>query len=98
MRGFCYKSHSEFQLSTHCYFKGEQGSSVSAVSGYGLDGEGQVRSPAEAKNFPSNLCVQTGSGVHPASCKMDTGGHFLGDKARRGVTLATHTIYCRGRE
>jgi hypothetical protein len=26
--------------------------------------EVQVRSPAEAKNFPSSLCVKTGSGAH----------------------------------
>jgi hypothetical protein len=32
--------------------------------------------------FSSNLCVQTGSGVHPASCTMGTGGSFPGGKAR----------------
>jgi hypothetical protein len=32
------------------------------------------QSPAEAKGFPSNLCVQTGSGALPASCTMGTGG------------------------
>jgi hypothetical protein len=42
----------------------------------------EVRYPEEAKDFSSNLCVQTGSGVHPASCKMGTGGHFPGAKAR----------------
>jgi len=29
-------------------------------------------------------CVQTGSGVHPASCTMGTGDPFPGDKARPG--------------
>jgi hypothetical protein len=44
----------------------------------------EVRSPAGAKDFSSILCVQTGSGVHPASCTMGTGGPFLGAKARPG--------------
>jgi hypothetical protein len=30
------------------------------------------------------LSVQTGSGAHPASCTMGTGGPFLGGKARPG--------------
>jgi hypothetical protein len=64
---------------------GEPGSSVSIVSGYGLDDWTiDVRFPAEAKDFSSNLCVQTGSGAHPVSCTMGTGGHFLGGKARPG--------------
>jgi hypothetical protein len=59
----------------------EPGSSGSIVSGYGLD---EVRSPAGAKDFSSNLCVQTCSGAHPASCTMGTGGPFPGGKARPG--------------
>jgi hypothetical protein len=43
-----------------------------------------VRSPAGAKDFSSSLCVQTGSGAHPASCTMSTGGPFPGGKARPG--------------
>jgi hypothetical protein len=35
------------------------------------------------KDFSSSLCVQTGSGAHPASCTMDTGGYFLGVKPGR---------------
>jgi hypothetical protein len=55
------------------------------VSDYGLDDRAiGVRSPAGAKNFSSNLRVQTGSGVHPASCPMGTGGPFPGGKARPG--------------
>jgi hypothetical protein len=42
----------------------------------------EVRFPAKAKDFSSNLCVQTGSGVHPASCKIGTGGPFSEAKAR----------------
>jgi hypothetical protein len=33
-------------------------------------------------NTVSSLCVQTGSGAHPASCTMGTGGPFPGGKAR----------------
>jgi hypothetical protein len=69
----------------HYLWLGEPGSSVSIVSGYGLDDRTiEVRSPAEAKDFPSSLCVQTGSGAHPASCTMGTGGPFPGAKARPG--------------
>jgi hypothetical protein len=55
----------------------EPGSSVGIVSGHGLDDRTiEVRSPAEAKDFSSSLCVQTGSGAHPASCAMGTGESF----------------------
>jgi hypothetical protein len=36
------------------------------------------------KDFPSSLCVQTGSGAHQASCPVGTGGPFRGAKARPG--------------
>jgi hypothetical protein len=62
-----------------------RGSSVSIVSDCGLDDLAiGVWSPAGAKDFSSNLCVQTGSGAHPASCTMGTGGPFPGGKARPG--------------
>jgi hypothetical protein len=55
------------------------------VSDYGLDDRAiVVRSPAEAKDFSSNLCVQIGSGAHPASCTMGTGDSFPGGKAWQG--------------
>jgi hypothetical protein len=55
------------------------------VSKYGLEDRAiGVRSPAGAKDFSFMLCVQTGSGAHPASCPMGTGGPFPGDKARPG--------------
>jgi hypothetical protein len=61
------------------------GSSVSIVAGYGLDVRAiGVWSPAGAKDFSSNLCVQTGSGAHPDSCKMGTGGLFPRGKAQPG--------------
>jgi hypothetical protein len=68
-----------------------RGSSVSIVSYYGLDDRAiEVRFPAGAKEFSSILCVQTGSGAHPASCTVGTGAPFLGAKRGRGVTLTTH--------
>jgi hypothetical protein len=63
----------------------QTGSSGSIVSDYGLNDRAiQVRSPAEAKDFSSSLCAQTGSGFHPASCQMGTGGPFRAGKARPG--------------
>jgi hypothetical protein len=44
-----------------------------------------VRSPAGAKDSSFSLCVQTGSGVHPVSYAMHTGGSFP-----RDVTLTIH--------
>jgi hypothetical protein len=67
------------------YAKGSRGSSVSIVSGYGLDDRMiEVRSSAGAKDFSSSLCVQTGSGAHPASCTLGTGDPVPGGKARPG--------------
>jgi hypothetical protein len=60
-------------------------SSGSIVSDYGLDDRAiGVRSPAGAKDSSSILFVQTGSGAHPASCTMGTGGPFPSGKARPG--------------
>jgi hypothetical protein len=70
---------------------GVPGSLVNIVSGYGLDDRAiEVRSPARAKDFSSSLCVQTGSGVHPASCPMGTGVLSPRVKHGRAVTLTTH--------
>jgi hypothetical protein len=84
----------------HVYFPfvhllDEPGSSVSIVSGYGLDDRTiEVQSPAGAKDFSSNLCVQTGSGAHPAFCTMFTGGPFPGAKVRpgRNADLSPHLV------
>jgi hypothetical protein len=63
----------------------EPGSSVSTVSVYGPDDRAiDLRSPAEAKDFSHSLYVQTGSGAHPASCTISTGGLFPGGKGRPG--------------
>jgi hypothetical protein len=75
---FCYLPGKESLSLSTLVFK-EPGSSVSIVSGYGLDGRSiGVRSSAGAKDFFSSLCVQTGSGAHPASCPMGTGGFYRG--------------------
>jgi hypothetical protein len=76
----------EFQLiGTTLLYSGSRVSSGSIVSDCGLDDRAiRVRSPAGAEDFSSNLCVQTGSGVHRASCTMGTGGPFPGGKARPG--------------
>jgi hypothetical protein len=61
------------------------GTSVSIVSGYGLDDRAiEVQYLAGAEDFSSNVCVQTSSGAHPASCTMGTGGPFHEGKARPG--------------
>jgi hypothetical protein len=60
-------------------------SSGSIVSDYGLNDRAiGVRSPAGAKDFSSIFCVQTGSGAHPVSCPMGTGGPIPRGKARPG--------------
>jgi hypothetical protein len=52
-------------------------SSISIVLGYRLDNQAvEVRSPIEARDFSSNLCVHIGSGARPASCTLRTGGPF----------------------
>jgi hypothetical protein len=69
-------------------------SSGSIVSDYGLEDRAiGVSSPAGAKDFSSNLCVQTGSGAHSVSSTMGTGGLFPGDKARLGRD-ADHSPPC----
>jgi hypothetical protein len=69
----------------------EPGSSVSMVSGYGLDGQAiEVRSPAEAKGFSSSLCFQTGCGAHQSLVQWVLWVLFQWLKRSRGVTLTTH--------
>jgi hypothetical protein len=61
-----------------------RGISDSTVSDSGLVDRIGVRSAAEADNFSSNICVQTGSGAHTSSSTMGTWGPFTGGKARPG--------------
>jgi hypothetical protein len=44
----------------------------------------EVRSLAEARDFSFNLCVQTGSGGHPATCPLGSGGPLPGGVAWPG--------------
>jgi hypothetical protein len=57
-----------------------------------------VQSPAEAKDFSSILCVQTGSGVHAASCTMGTGSPIPGGKALplRDADHSSHLVPSSG--
>jgi hypothetical protein len=52
------------------------------MSDYGLDDRGSI--PDRGRGFSSSLCVQTGSGAHPASYLMGTGGPFPWGEARPG--------------
>jgi hypothetical protein len=49
-----------------------------------MDWAAGVRSPTEAEDFSSSLCIQTGSEAHPASYTVGTGGSFPGGKAQPG--------------
>jgi hypothetical protein len=52
------------------------------VSDYGFDDRAiVVQSPAGAKDFSSSLCVQTGSGAHPAPVQWVPGVLSLGVKS-----------------
>jgi hypothetical protein len=54
------------------------------VSDHGLDDRAiEVRSPTGA-DFSSSPCVQTGSGAHPVSYPVGTGGSFPGGKEQPG--------------
>jgi hypothetical protein len=65
------------------------------MSDYGLgDRAIGVGYTVEAKDFSSSLCVQTGSGTHPASCTVGTRGPFSRAKARPGrdVDHSSHIV------
>jgi hypothetical protein len=59
-----------------------RGGSGSITSDYGLDYRGSI--PDRGRGFFSSPCVQTGSGAHPTSYPMVTGGPFPGGKLRPG--------------
>jgi hypothetical protein len=66
-------------------FDSEPGSSVSIVLATGWTTGRSSFDPRQwRKNFYSNLCVQTGSGAHPASCRMGTRVPSPWAKARPG--------------
>jgi hypothetical protein len=63
----------------------ELGSSVSIVSGYSWTiGRSRFDPQKRRKDFSSSFCVHIGSGSHPSSCTMGTGGPFPGDKGQPG--------------
>jgi hypothetical protein len=70
----------EIIIKLYWIINGSRGSSGSIVADYGLDDRGSI----QTEDFSSSLCVQTGSGAHPASYAMGTGGPFPGGKARPG--------------
>jgi hypothetical protein len=57
----------------------DQSSRITRLDDRAID----VRSPVEERDFSSNLCVQTGSEVHPASCPMVPGILSQGQSAAR---------------
>jgi hypothetical protein len=68
--------------------------SVGIALGYGLGS--RVRFPAGAGNFSLHHRVQNGSGAHPASYPVDTGGSFPEDKAAGAWSWPLTSIKCRG--
>ena len=72
---------------TMAYTISGQGSSVSPVTAYGLDGPGIESRWGARFSAP----VQIDPGAHPASCTMGTGS-FLEVKSGRGVTLTPHPL------
>jgi hypothetical protein len=68
------------------YFTGAGLAQAVLCLDYGLDDRA-----IGAMDFSSSLCVQTGSGAHPASCPMGTGIPFSGGKKARPGHDADHS-------
>jgi hypothetical protein len=87
--GDCYKSFLEINF-LNILILVSRDSSVGIALGYGLDDRGsRVRFPTGAGNFSLHHHVQNGSGAHPASYPMGTGGSSLGVK--RAGSEADHS-------
>jgi hypothetical protein len=72
-------------LNSYVFASGSRGSSGSTVSYYGLEDRAiEVRSPTGAEDFSCSPFVQNGSGAHPASYPVGTGGFSPRGKARPG--------------
>jgi hypothetical protein len=70
----------------------QRDSSVGTVTGYGLNDWGsRVQDPAGAGNFSLHHRVQTGSGAHPISYQMVTGGGGF-PRVKRPGREADHSI------
>jgi hypothetical protein len=61
---------------------GSSGSIVSCLRAGRSGDQGSI--PDRGRVFVFSPCVQTGSGAHPTSYPMGTGGSFPGGKARPG--------------
>jgi hypothetical protein len=68
----------------------EPDSSVSIVTGYGLGNQASI--PDRGGEFFLYLLCQAGSGAHPASCTMDTGGSFPRGKVQLGCDADHSTL------
>jgi hypothetical protein len=78
----------QFSLLIHIW-QGSRGSSVSIVSGYGLDDRGLI--PGRGKGFFSVTSESKPAiGAQPVSCSMFTGVLSPGLNRDRGVTVTTH--------
>jgi hypothetical protein len=89
--------HFTWTLKIRYYLIKSRDSSVGIALGYGLDDRGsRVRFPAGAGNFSLHYRVENGSGAHPASYPMGTGGSFPGVKATGAWSWPLSSIYCRG--
>jgi hypothetical protein len=55
-----------------------------------MDWTARVQSPTEAEDSSSNLCIQIGSGAHPASYTMGTRALSPGVKCGQGMMLTIH--------
>jgi hypothetical protein len=76
-----------------------RGSSVRIATGYELDDRGSgVQFLAGPGNFFLLHRVQAGSGTHPTSYAMGTGGSFPGSKAAGEWSWPPASFYCRGQE
>jgi hypothetical protein len=65
--------------------------SVQCLATFWKTGRSRFDPRQRRKDFSCNLCVQTSSGAHPASCTVGNGGSSPpGIKRGRGVTLTTH--------
>jgi hypothetical protein len=70
----------------------EPGKSVQCLTTGWTTGRSRFYPRQRQMNFSCSLWVQTGSGTHPASCTVGTGGPFPGLKRGQGMTLTTHPI------
>jgi hypothetical protein len=78
--------HEEVVEEEEYKFKGlssapSRGNSVQCLATDCTTGRSSFDPRQRQEDFSSNLCVQTGSGTHPASCTMGTGDPFPGGNA-----------------